>query len=1012
MPEDKVEGERDVEVQRHSTDRLAAIEHGIKGILHSSKTRKVHTLVRRRAVDRITVAIDYFQELPQLLDRKLKAFIGEVSDAFVEYLEIHKHRYLQDAGRRKEDVLPLPRAVCYILYTFCKVRGQNIITQLLHNEPRYLEPMFEAFLLWNPWITKSRGPIPFDEDICTWQERYVMLIWLCHLLLVPNDLTNVFPEEFGDELTMPPLLMPVPRSLPAISRRLIQTATFFLDKAGPERGPAVKLLLRLTLRTDMSRANLDQWMIPWTVSLVEEVDLAQTSDVFFAHSALSFMGDFLKTADERTLICNFSSVWKLAQTTLNDEQCQSALFATGGIGALTVKLYRELGSVAYPIRWGDQEDILQAVISFLLSMLADESTTVRFKASKALGVVSSQIGQDLAEEVLDQILSDLSEDFNEIDQSSISAHDQQYKKTPLTHQNATSDEQYLPPKVQLAIETPDIDYQMSNANLWHGYVLAIAHLLFRRAVPVTSLSRIASVLTKAMSFNQQNIQGARVGENVRDAAIFSVWALSRKYKTNETFSPDHSFMHDLSFQLVSLACFDPAGNIRRGASAALQEMVGRHPNKIKEGLGLVRIVDYYAVASRTNAMLKVASEVLRLLNDDQTALLLFLGLKGWRGFQSRDVADRRLAAQSIGYLSVASLNTFNQFTFFWQAAYAASNGEAVLHSSLLMALGAMLDTIHGMWQSHDNDRRMHDILSKDRTRIEARTSDAVASGSLPMDWKIPIAALKSLQGEGALSSGADSGSMQEAVCLFVQSFASIAGYSHRNLPFYIPLPSEEEVKEQIRDVERCLLSSDSAVQRVCAGALHALLCLASSGLLQNTVHRWLQYLGNPEARKLQKVICLTESIGLMFHLFEAPSRQSVVSYIDCRNATLNMINQLLSEPWEEIRCAALRAATEGPIKCNITNAALFSAIENSLTDFSIDHQSRDVGSSVRLEAITATELLLQTPSDNLLDSQARQRLIILLCALAVEYYDKIRVEATSCLRRNWQAFGLFSFTYP
>lgn len=54
----------------------------------------------------------------------------------------------------------------------------------------------------------------------------------------------------------------------------------------------------------------------------------------------------------------------------------------------------------------------------------------------------------------------------------------------------------------------------------------------------------------------------------------------------------------MAVQLLLSACLDPAGNIRRGSSAALQELIGRHPNQVTEGIAIVQIVDYQAVGLR------------------------------------------------------------------------------------------------------------------------------------------------------------------------------------------------------------------------------------------------------------------------------------------------------------------------------------------------------------------------------------------------------------------------------
>ena len=62
-----------------------------------------------------------------------------------------------------------------------------------------------------------------------------------------------------------------------------------------------------------------------------------------------------------------------------------------------------------------------------------------------------------------------------------------------------------------------------------------------------------------------------VGSVVRDAACYVLWSLARTQNI-ETFSP---FSLKLARDLIKLALFDREVHIRRAASAAFQEHVGR-----------------------------------------------------------------------------------------------------------------------------------------------------------------------------------------------------------------------------------------------------------------------------------------------------------------------------------------------------------------------------------------------------------------------------------------------------
>jgi len=101
-----------------------------------------------------------------------------------------------------------------------------------------------------------------------------------------------------------------------------------------------------------------------------------------------------------------------------------------------------------------------------------------------------------------------------------------------------------------------------------------------------------------------------------------------------------SVLQILATELVVSASLDPAGNIRRGSSAALQELIGRHPNTIDEGIQVVQVVDYHAVALRSRAIMEVAFQSSLLSNTYLTGILD--ALLGWRGVGDADVSEIRL----------------------------------------------------------------------------------------------------------------------------------------------------------------------------------------------------------------------------------------------------------------------------------------------------------------------------------------------------------------------------------
>lgn len=105
---------------------------------------------------------------------------------------------------------------------------------------------------------------------------------------------------------------------------------------------------------------------------------------------------------------------------------------------------------------------------------------------------------------------------------------------------------------------------------WHGACLASAEMARRALIPPTLLPEVLDWLSKALYFDIR--KGAHsIGSNVRDAAAYVIWALARA-QDRASFSP-HA--NKLAQSLIAVALYDREVSIRRAASAAFQEHVGR-----------------------------------------------------------------------------------------------------------------------------------------------------------------------------------------------------------------------------------------------------------------------------------------------------------------------------------------------------------------------------------------------------------------------------------------------------
>lgn len=535
------------------------------------------------------------------------------------------------------------------------MRGEKVVSRFFNNEPKNVEPMLRAFIEWDAAepeddLTElpTKGHV---QSSLIWEERYVMLSWLSHLLLSPFDLANLSSDTIpipGDNLS--PLVGLSPK-LPRVASTILSIALTYVVAPGKEREAASALLARLALRLDMQRLGLLDVLIRWSFSILRPGSDNPAPPVYTCIGVSTFVARLISSGQPEDLspflVQVFDGFLHIAQ---DESTVSQAIRSSTSARKVIVKILRAI--TAMTLSLDERPDcqipsdkvsaITEDAIDYFLVALADKGTPVRFAASKALSIVALKLVPEMASEVIEAVIGSLDENilFEKSDGTLV---------TPLDAMNMEG----KPLKRNLSAVDPQ---------KWQGLTLTLAHLLFRRSPPTHQLLQIFQSLVSGLDFEQRSSTGSSIGTGIRDASCFGIWALSRKYTTKELQALDtkgvkapidqesNSILQMLAVELVCAACVDPSGNIRRGASAALQELIGRHPDTIHEGIALVQVVDYFSVARRSRAMVDVTKGAVSLGDVYWSPLLN--SLLYWRGIDSPDVESRRLAASAIGELSL------------------------------------------------------------------------------------------------------------------------------------------------------------------------------------------------------------------------------------------------------------------------------------------------------------------------------------------------------------------------
>lgn len=162
-----------------------------------------------------------------------------------------------------------------------------------------------------------------------------------------------------------------------------------------------------------------------------------------------------------------------------------------------------------------------------------QDTIVRWSAAKGVGRICQRLPQDFADEVVGSVL----ELFNE---------------------NVLRD------------ADGGLDISATSEHTWHGACLSVAELSRRGLLLPERLNETVDWITIALKFDLKRGSHS-IGSNVRDAACYVCWSFARAYAPQII----QSYVGQVAHSLVAVSVYDREINVRRAASAAFQENVGR-----------------------------------------------------------------------------------------------------------------------------------------------------------------------------------------------------------------------------------------------------------------------------------------------------------------------------------------------------------------------------------------------------------------------------------------------------
>ncbi|ODQ54812.1 hypothetical protein SAICODRAFT_69989 [Saitoella complicata NRRL Y-17804] len=345
----------------------------------------------------------------------------------------------------------------------------------------------------------------------------------------------------------------------SLVERAVQIIKVELGRSGKERDAAAILAARVLTRKDVIAQGGLRAYTEWCN---EKYGIASP---MLKSGILASLAQIYRSGERETLRKESEHVWGLIEAAEGDQNDIH-------IRKLRVKLASRIGSTLLPPRHakeveeGDVSELVDAVIDALLTALRDASTITRYSAAKNLAALTSRLPLAYQSEVVDAVLAFFEENGGFAQ-----------------------------------------GFEQVNDALWHGATLCLAEFA-RRGVEVEDTDTVRNVVLAALKFEQRRSGTYALGAHVRDAACYAIWSMVR--------SPVSSTKavvgtQSVAEELVIRGCFDREINVRRAASAAFQEGVGRM-GIWERGIEVLGIMDFFAVGVRRMAALDVGVKLFAL----------------------------------------------------------------------------------------------------------------------------------------------------------------------------------------------------------------------------------------------------------------------------------------------------------------------------------------------------------------------------------------------------------------
>ncbi|GAA5998840.1 Cin1p [Rhodotorula paludigena] len=430
----------------------------------------------------------------------------------------------------------------------------------------------------------------------------------------------------------------------------------WLDRSGREGEGAQEVLGRYFARNDVDLSKLVHWC---------EESMSNPDKPLLALALVSSLLIVLSSASPSHILPHFARLYGLlaylpppADGRAGAGIAKARAKLAGRLALLKVQAACESGEEDVP-------DEVEVIVGELIEGLSHPDTISRYSAAKYLSRLSLVLPPDFAAQVVEAVLATFEEAL-----------------APAEREGGTG------------------EGKAQGACLAIGEMARRGLLSRQQEGQKDLVARVLDCTLQALAYDHLTSLHP-VGSSVRDSASYVLWSLSRTMPSSLLSSRQ---TQRLAESLLCTACFDREVSVRRAASAAWQEAVGRW-GVFPHGIATLRLVDFFTVSVRHRAFLQAAVGVAEF-NDYRAAIVTHLiGGDGvastGTGIAHYDGEIRALSAQALGKVVSAAAEQLGENLAFKQVAKLSKTKDVAKLHGLLLSLAASADALLSLPQRDD-----------------------------------------------------------------------------------------------------------------------------------------------------------------------------------------------------------------------------------------------------------------------------------------------------------------------